>query len=44
MKKVTRRDFGAFGIGAFGIGAVGFGPLAVSTGILTLSKPALAQS
>jgi branched-chain amino acid transport system substrate-binding protein len=39
MKKVTRRDFGAFGIGA-----VGFGPLAVSTGILTLSKPALAQS
>jgi branched-chain amino acid transport system substrate-binding protein len=38
MKKVTRRDFGAFGIGA-----VGFGPLAVSTGILTLSKPALAQ-
>jgi len=39
MKKVTRRDFGAFGIGA-----IGFGPLAVSTGILTLSKPARAQS
>jgi branched-chain amino acid transport system substrate-binding protein len=38
MKNVTRRDFGAFGIGA-----VGFGPLAVSTGILTLSKPVLAQ-
>jgi branched-chain amino acid transport system substrate-binding protein len=38
MKNVTRRHFSALGIGA-----VGFGPLAVSTGILTLSKPALAQ-
>jgi branched-chain amino acid transport system substrate-binding protein len=38
MKNVTRRHFGALGIGA-----VGFGPLAVSTGILALSKPALAQ-
>jgi branched-chain amino acid transport system substrate-binding protein len=38
MKNVTRRHFGALGIGA-----VGFGSLAVSTNILTLSKPALAQ-